>query len=148
MCSNNEILAFTKFFILLICTGGIVFLYVNNRQNHPPCLWNGATVYSLLNNGTIDKQNKCKFGSCDKQICDYIYTPGILTVSIELPPFPPSPPKIVTEDYIWFVVFGILFLIIVMDFINICCIICSKVKENKQNYETLVDSEEERWIVG
>ena len=140
MYHDNPILLFTKFFILLMCSSTILFLYINNKQEHPNCLWNGATLYSLFGNGTIGKQSKCKSGSCDKQICDYISTPGISTVSIELlHPFPPTPPILVTKDYIWIVVFGVLFCVIVVD----CAIVCyAFYSKRNEDYDTIIDSEE------
>ena len=139
-----ELLIFFKFFTLLICSGALLYMYVSDRQTHPTCLWNGAMVYGLLSNGTIDKQSKCEYGECDKQICDYISAPGILTVSIELlPPFPPTSPKFITKDYVWMAIFVMLFLIIMMDIIDICCIMYTTYKGN---YEPIKDDTEEYYI--
>ena len=126
MCTSKPMF-FCKFMMLLICTCVVTILYVSDKYDHPNCLWNGAKLHAMNYNGSSVKSDRCKYGSCDKQICNFIHDINVLSVSIEYDnTFPIISPKLIGKDYAWITIIIILFLITIIDLINMVYIIYPK----------------------
>jgi len=97
---------------------------VSGKYDHPQCLWNGAKLHAMNYNGSSVKIDRCKYGACDKQICNLLQRPSVLTVSIEYDnPFPVISPKLVGNDYVWIAIIIILFVMVIIDLINMVYVI-------------------------
>ena len=117
---SKNVIQIIRFFISFIALSLIIWMYIQNRNNHPYCFWNGNFVDGLDSKGKVIQHNTCQYNDCDKMMCNMLTNgSSIAFVRIELlEPTLPSP-KYTYNDMIWIIIIILASLNIFFDSLNV-----------------------------